>query len=259
MEPLITVVTPSYNQGQFIEETILSVLNQTYKNIQYIIVDGGSTDQTMEVVNRYKDRIDIIIHEKDKGQSDAINKGFRLAKGELTGWINSDDILYPDCIEQIVKLYNKNNDGSIYYGGIIEYIDKDSKSIKLRNGVIGDKSYLLKENYDVIQQGSFYSVKILKQVNYVNEAIHYCMDLDLWLRLLNYGPIYSYNEKPIAGFRKWEGTKTATSALKFLNDIKITLLKNGAPAYGKTLRKIYYYTFKAQVKRLFVKYHLISQ
>ena len=111
----VSIVTPSYNQGQFIEETILSVLNQSYKNIQYILVDGGSTDNTMEIVNKYKGEIDVIIHEKDKGQSDAINKGFKLSDGVLVGWINSDDILYPDCIEKIVDLFRSNPDGSIYY------------------------------------------------------------------------------------------------------------------------------------------------
>ncbi|OYU92630.1 MAG: glycosyltransferase, partial [Bacteroidetes bacterium B1(2017)] len=101
---LFTIITPSFNQGEFIEATILSVLNQTYKNIQYIIVDGGSTDNTMDIVNKYRDSIDIIVHEKDKGQSDAINKGFKLSKGDLIGWINSDDILYPTCVENIIKL-----------------------------------------------------------------------------------------------------------------------------------------------------------
>ena len=129
--PLVTIVTPSFNQGQFIEETILSVLNQTYKNIQYIIVDGGSTDKTMEVVNKYRDRVDIIIHEKDKGQADAINKGFRLAKGELVGWINSDDILYPDCLESIVELYKRKPEGAIFYSSKSHFIDENSNIFKL--------------------------------------------------------------------------------------------------------------------------------
>src|SRR5438045_443911 len=95
----VSIITPSYNQGQFIEETILSVLNQTYQNVEYIVIDGGSTDNTLDVVNKYKDKIDVIISEKDNGQSDAINKGFKIAKGELIGWLNSDDALYPYCVE----------------------------------------------------------------------------------------------------------------------------------------------------------------
>jgi glycosyltransferase involved in cell wall biosynthesis len=258
MEPLVTIITPSYNQGQFIEATILSVLNQTYKNIQYIIVDGGSTDDTMNVVRQYQDRIDIVIHEKDKGQSDAINKGFKLAGGKLVGWINSDDILYPECVEEIVKLYQLNDDGAVYYGSILNRIDADGNLIKQKHALISDKVYLLNQNYDVIQQGSFYPTELVKLVNYADESIHYCMDLDLWLRLLEHGPIYAYKMKPIAGFRAWEATKTSTGTTKFLKDIKKTLLKHGASAYSKTLRKIYYYSFKSRVKSLFLKYHLLS-
>jgi len=258
MEPLVTIITPSYNQGQFIEATILSVLNQTYKNIEYIIVDGGSTDDTMDVVRQYQDKIDKVIHEKDKGQSDAINKGFKLAGGKLVGWINSDDILYPECVEEIVKLYQLNNDGAVYYGSILDRIDADGNLIKQKHALISDKVYLLNQNYDVIQQGSFYPTELVKLVNYVDESIHYCMDLDLWLRLLEHGPIYAYKMKPIAGFRTWEATKTSTGTAKFLKDIKKTLLKHGASAYSKTLFKIHYYSFKSHVKSILLKYHLLS-
>ena len=147
--PLVTIVTPSYNQGQFIEETIKSVLNQTYSPIQYILVDGGSTDNTMEIVEKYRDKINIIIHEKDEGQSDAINKGFKLAEGELVGWVNSDDILYPDCVENIVSLYSKKSDGSIYYGSLIDFIDNNSKKYKSVQLLVKDKNTLLKKDYSI--------------------------------------------------------------------------------------------------------------
>ncbi len=258
MLPLVTVVTPSYNQGEFIEETILSVLNQTYKNIQYIIVDGGSTDNTMDIVNTYRDRIDIVIHERDNGQSDAINKGFKLAKGELVTWINSDDILYPECVEQIVKLYQLHNDGAVYYGALVDHIDRTGNLIRVKKRFIKDKAYLLNEDYDVTQQGSFYPLKLVQKVNYVDESIHYCMDLDLWLRLLEHGSIYSYNEKSITGFRKWEGTKTSTGTRKFLRDIKSALLRNGASPFAKTILKIHYYTFKSRVKDFLIKSKLYS-
>src|SRR3569833_380141 len=137
----VSIVTPSYNQGQFIEKTIISVLNQTYSNIEYIIIDGGSTDNTMEVVNKYKDRIDIVIHEKDKGQSDAINKGFRLATCELVGWINSDDILFPDCVEKIVQLVNEHPDVSIYYPATIDLINGQvSPSGKVKKLIYGKET-----------------------------------------------------------------------------------------------------------------------
>jgi len=249
--PIVTIVTPSFNQGKFIEETISSVLNQTYKNIQYILVDGGSTDKTMELINKYRSRIDIIIHEKDKGQADAINKGFRLAKGVLVGWINSDDILYPDCIEKIVELYQKKSDGAIYHCSKLDWINEEGIFLNKRHITIPNKDYLLNKNSSIIQQGSFYSTELVKKINYLDEKIYYCMDLDLWLRLLDYGPIYSINEKTYSAFRVYTGTKTDIGEVKFLKNIKDVILRNGAKWYSRNiLIGFYYYSFKYYVKKL---------
>ena len=250
---LITIVTPSYNQGQFIEETILSVLNQSYKNIQYIIVDGGSTDQTMEVVNKYKNQIDIIIHEKDQGQTDAINKGFKLAKGELVGWINSDDILYEDCVEKIVDLYKKNKTGGIFYCSKLDWINKKSEIIKTVSVNIPNRDYLINENYNLIQQGSFYNYKIIEKVGFLNESIHYCMDLELWLRLLNFGSIHKLNDKAYSAFRIWEETKTSTGGKLFLENISQVLMENGGSFFSPNFFRIKWYLLKLKIKKILNK------
>lgn len=247
--PFVTIVTPSFNQGQFIEETILSVLNQTYQNIQYIVVDGGSTDNTMEVVNKYRDQIDIIIHEKDKGQTDAINKGFKLAKGTLVGWINSDDILYPECVEKIVDLYMANQDGAIFYCSELDWIDENGKFLTKRNIHIPNRDYLLNKSSTIIQQGSFYLSELVKRINYLDESIYYCMDLDLWLRLLKYGRIYHLKGKTYSAFRFYSGTKTDTGQAKFLRNIKDVILRNGAKWYSKNITRYYYYSFKLHIKK----------
>jgi glycosyltransferase involved in cell wall biosynthesis len=252
----ISIVTPSYNQGRFIEATILSVVNQTYKNIEYILVDGGSTDNTMDIVNKYKDRIDIVISEKDKGQSDAINKGFRLSTGKLVGWINSDDILYPDCVEKIVALYHENPDGSIYYPASIDLIDKEGKFLYKRLQKIPDKNYLLNKNYDVIQQGSFYETNCLKQVGYVDENSYFCMDLDLWLRLLDYGKIYYFEGSSLSAFRIWEETKTSQAGILFLKDIKRTIDKYGAKKISQAKLHLLYVLFRiygGRIKRFILR------
>lgn len=254
INPLVTIVTPSFNQGRFIEETILSVLNQTYRNIQYIIVDGGSNDNSMQVINRYRDRIDIVIHEKDEGQSDAINKGFKLAKGELVGWINSDDLLYPDCVEAIVDLYKEKRDGVIFYHSINDLIDINGLCIRTSQHIISDRKYLLKKNYNVPQPGSFYKLDIIKEVNYIDVTIYYCMDLDLWLRLLLFGPIYYTKDHAHTGFRFYSGTKTDTGKDKFLKNIYFVLMKHGAKFYYPTIwNRIFIYRLKAYVKRLLSK------
>lgn len=247
--PLITIITPSYNQGQFIEETILSVLNQTYKNFQYIIVDGGSTDSTMDVVQRYKDKIDIIIHEKDNGQTDAINKGFRLAKGELVGWINSDDILYPDCLEKIVALYQSHPDGSIYYSSHNNIIDRNGVLLNTIVKNIPNKNHLLNVDYWLHQQGSFYNTAMVRQLNYIDPSIYYTMDLDLWLRLLDCGPIYSYKEKALGAFRMWEETKTTNGRHLFLRETRKILRKNGSRKYAKTIRTAYWREYTGLLKK----------
>jgi glycosyltransferase involved in cell wall biosynthesis len=251
--PKVSIITPSFNQGQFIEETILSVLNQNYKNIEYILVDGGSNDKTMDVVEKYRDKIDVVIHEKDKGQTDAINKGFRLATGSLIGWINSDDILYPDCIEKIVALANQNKKGSIYYCSKLDRIDSEGKFLEQVNRKITNKNYLLHRDYSIIQQGSFYDTERVRDVNYLDEEIHYCMDLDLWLKLLDKGPIYSFNKKPLAASRMWEDTKTATGAYHFMNDIEKILFKHGMNRICKNYMKLNWRKFKSMVNQNYLK------
>jgi len=203
----VSIITPSFNQGEFIEATINSVLDQTYRNIEYIVIDGASTDNTMNILDKYRDKIDIVVSEKDNGQSDAINKGFKLANGELVGWINSDDLLDPECIQEIVNLYNINSNGSIYYGDVLNRIDKEGVLFDTKKRTIPSRDFLLNTNYSVIQQGSFYSKEILIKCNYLDESLHFCMDLDLWLKLLSFGPIYNFQKKPLASFRRWEGQK----------------------------------------------------
>ena len=108
--PKISIITPSYNQGIFIEETILSVLDQNYPNLEYIIMDGGSTDNTVDIIKKYEDRITYWISEKDNGQSDAINKGFHKSTGDILHWLNSDDVLVPRALNMLVEYLSNNPD-----------------------------------------------------------------------------------------------------------------------------------------------------
>lgn len=117
LEPLISIITVVLNNEKYIEETILSVLNQSYKNIEYIIIDGSSTDQTIEIVNKYKDKISKIISEPDKGIYDAFNKGYKFSNGEYIGVVNSDDILMPNALEYLIK-YHRKFDFDFFFGSV---------------------------------------------------------------------------------------------------------------------------------------------
>lgn len=246
----VSVITPSYNQGRFIERTIQSVLNQTYPDIEYIIMDGGSTDNTMEIVDRYSNRIHTVVHEKDKGQSDAINKGFRRATGSLVGWINSDDILYPDCVEKIVSLATRYPDGSIYYPARIDLINGSDEITGHIEKIITGKSTLVQQDYCVVQQGSFYRSAQVNKVNFLNENRHYCMDLDLWLKLLDEGKIYYYEEDALAAFRLWEDSKTTTGGLRFLKDIHQTLQLHHMHFFSPNNIRLRWYMCKAVIKNM---------
>jgi glycosyltransferase involved in cell wall biosynthesis len=221
-ELLVSIVTPSYNQAEFIEKTIQSVLNQSYKNIEYIIVDGKSTDNTKDILKRYKDYLDFnikIIEEKDTGQSNAINKGFKIANGTLVGWINSDDILKPDCVSNIVDSYLKNKDATVFYGDI-DLINEDGEYINTLKAKDISYNSLLYKNPDVYQPGSFYNNAKTKEVGYVDESIHFTMDYDLWLRLLKNSRAVRI-PKVLAEFRLQPNSKTMGTGnwKKFWNNI----------------------------------------
>jgi glycosyltransferase involved in cell wall biosynthesis len=246
----VTIITPSYNQGQFIEDTILSVLNQTYKNIQYIIVDGASTDCTMDIVERYRDRIDLFIHENDKGQADAINKGFKLAAGEIVGWLNSDDVLQLDAVQKVVDLYRaKNGDAAVIMPAKVEWIDENNTHICTKSIYGRSAAGIINHDFNIIQPGSFYKLNNLKKIGFCNVNLNYCMDLDLILRLLKIGNIY-FIEEALSKFRIHTTTKTTTGKNDFLKEIKLTLKKNGVNIFSKNSYMLHTLYFKNIVKNV---------
>lgn len=246
--PKVSIITPCYNSAAYIEQTIVSVLKQDYRKIEYIIVDGGSTDGTFDIINRYRDKIDIVISEKDRGQADAINKGLRKASGELVGWLNSDDVLYSDCISNIVELTQANPDGSVYYPSVIDFIDKDSKTFKQVQSKITGREYLLHHNYSIIQPGSFYKAADVRKVGLLNESARYSFDLDLWLKLLENGKIYSYDKKPLSAFRLWELSKTVNEEIDFLKEIRTTLRNSGMQGSCANTKKLFWSITRKRIK-----------
>ncbi len=233
--PLVTIITPSFNQGQFIETTIRSVLAQTYINIEYIIIDALSTDATAGIIDLYRDKISRVIQEPDKGQSDAIVKGFKLAKGELVGWINSDDLLYPNCVTELVEAYERNPDAVLFYDTYIDFIGGDGNFIRRMDVPFVDRNHLLRKYNRLAQPGSFYSKSALEKVDYLDVRLNFSMDLDLWLRLLEVGRGVNYGKGPVAAYREWIGTKTVNGKDKLLYERRQLLIRHGAKSLDRSI------------------------
>ena len=203
--PKVSIVTPSLNQGQFIEETIRSVLLQGYPDLEYLVVDGGSTDSTIDIVRKYGKWISHWESETDRGQSHAINKGFARANGEIVAWLNSDDFYLPGAVAAAARFLTAHPEAALVYGQV-RVADSMSTSLyvsPLRRFVL-KKAFL--ENR-VPQPATFMLASAVRAAGNLNESYHFSMDYDLWLRLTMLGSILSKPE-PWAAFRWHPGSKT---------------------------------------------------
>ena len=218
--PKVSIVTPSYNQAQYLEKTILSVINQDYPNIEYIIIDGGSTDGSQEIIKKYESKITYWVSEKDNGQSDAINKGFRKCTGEIVAWINSDDLYVEGALSRVVKYFNEHPDVDMVHGNI-DFVDEHGKFMK--NVKTGDFTLqqLLVTNR-VSQPSVFFKRKIFDQIGYLNESLHYIMDYDFWIKVARMSAI-GHTGFTIAQFRLHGESKTVSNSDLFLIE-NLTLL-----------------------------------
>ena len=180
--PLVTIVTPSYNQGRFIRATIESVLSQDYPHIEYIIMDGGSTDETAAVVSEYAGRL-LWISEKDRGQSHAINKGFQMARGEVVSWLNSDDIILPGAVRQAVRAFERNPMlGAVYGEGYQIDVNGKVKSRFPATEPFNLWKLIYLSDY-ILQQTSYFRRSVFDDIGYLDEGLNWGMDWDIFIRI----------------------------------------------------------------------------
>lgn len=249
--PYISIITPSYNQGQYIEQTIQSVLDQNYPNLEYIIIDGGSTDNTLEIIKKYEKHLKFWVSEKDKGQANAINKGLQYCTGEIFNWLNSDDYLLPGALQNIanafkggaqmiagkVRLFENNQ--------TIEYVQHNKLSAKgLMNWLPG---------IHFVQPGVWMRKELVQQCGGIDETLHYSFDWDLYIRYLNRFPKVKYINDLLIHFRYHAQSKTVNFQDQFHKEELKIIQKLASQSNDKKLQKIARQSLSAKELRPFLK------
>ena len=207
MPPPISIVTPSYNQGAFIERTILSVLDQKIPVLEYLVVDGGSRDETIDVLERYGDRVDWV-SEPDRGQADAVNKGIRKSRGEIIGWLNSDDIYYDGALSAVLDYFDAHPEVEILYGDA-HHIDTEDRVIEPYYTEDWDYERL-KDICFICQPSVFFRRRLAARVGLLDDRLQYCMDYEYWLRIGRTTP-FARMDRFLAGSRMYRENKTMAS------------------------------------------------
>lgn len=229
--PKISIITPSFNQARFIEETILSVLNQNYPGLEFIIVDGGSTDGTLDILRKFEDRLIWTSH-KDKGQSNAINIGFQRSTGDVLAYLNSDDILVPGSLKMVGQ-YIADHEDCYCLTGRCRTIDEQGKEIRklitlYKNFwmLLSSPQILLVLNF-ISQPATFWRRSVIDTVGGLNESLYYTMDYDYWLRISRHFRI-DFLQKVLACFRVHSHSKSGMTACRQFDEELLV-----ARRYGK--------------------------
>lgn len=226
--PKITIITPSYQQGRFLEQTILSVLNQKYPNLEYIIIDGGSTDETLDILKKYDSSLAYWQSAKDNGQTDAINQGLMRSTGMIVSWLNSDDELCEGTLFKVAEFYNKHNEAAILSGNY-KVVDENSRvlwqpkhrSAELKLNNLKTYDLLRCWRYTLPQPSTFWNRNALNNLGLLDTNFHFAMDLEYWLRAIKQevdiyttGEVYSI-------FRVHKASKTQNLEKKQKSELKI--------------------------------------
>lgn len=249
--PLVTIVTPSYNQAQYLERTICSVLAQDYAPLEYIVVDGGSNDGSVDIIRRYADRLAWWVSEPDSGQAEGINKGLQRASGEIVAWLNSDDIYLPGAIRQAVEALQSNSAPGMVYG---EAIAIDGEGYPLGRFTFEDWQLPDLMAFRIIcQPAVFMRRSVLEKAGYLERSFHFMLDHHLWIRMARLAPIEHIgagtlgSQEPVRGLwaaaRHHAGAKNVSQAAGFGKETLQVLdwMKNQpdlAAIYSQNRRKI---------------------
>ena len=234
---LVSIVTPSFNQNRYIEKTIQSVLAQDYPQIEYMIIDGGSTDGTVEVIKNYEDQLAWWVSEKDRGQTDAINKGFARARGDILAWINSDDTYEPNAVGAAVRYLQEHPDVGMVYGDC-NYINESGKVIGRFKSAQTDYRLLRQGHTHIPQQTMFFRAELWKQVGPLDPSFYFAMDYDLWTRIAARATI-KYIPQTWANFRLHTSGKTVLADDRCWPEMMRVHYRDGGSFFSVIVAKYY--------------------
>jgi glycosyltransferase involved in cell wall biosynthesis len=215
--PKITIVTPSFNHGQFIEETIKSVIDQGYPNLEYFVIDGGSTDGTVSILEKYDEHIDFWTSAPDKGQAAAINKGFAMASGEILAWLNSDDTYEPGILAQVAKAFRQHPDVDVISGRCrIWYGDSRNRLIAPSPLRCFDEFLKIGTNWTndrlIVQPEAFFQRRAFEKIGCIREDLYYVFDACLWMDMAKKGCVFHSVDQHWANLRIHDGQKISNVA-----------------------------------------------
>jgi glycosyltransferase involved in cell wall biosynthesis len=205
--PRISIVTASFNQAAYLGETMESILGQGYPKLEYIVIDGGSTDGSVEIIKRYESRLAYWVSEADRGQSHAIMKGFGRATGELFAWVNSDDVLFPGCLQRVAEHYLRKNRPSIVHSNIA-YLDSQGRVTRFIRVPRQSRCLFFHGVWYGAAPSIFFRSDLFRAVGGLNERYYQAMDLDLWMRLVAGGAVMTHIPAYLGGFRWHEASKS---------------------------------------------------
>lgn len=253
-----SIVIPTLNQADTLEHTLLSIIHQDYMNIEIIVIDGGSNDGTKKIIDKYKNWIDYYVSGEDSGQSDAINRGFSVATGDVFAWINSDDFYLPYTFSRISRSFESNLEIDIIVGSG-DVITKECRFLKHVNAMEMSKEKLLRwlEGDWIMQQSCFWSGRIWRSSGGVDPSLKLLMDFDLWLRFSKLGKCMILNE-PLAAMRYYPEIKTVSLRDLVKEETVYVLAKNAMFAEIKQIVKDLVTSNKKLLHESAVKENLMS-